>query len=202
MSDNTTDRELIELLPWYVNGTLGGEERLAVEELLRRSPEARAEKAMLESLQAHAKAEWQSVAPGELGWKRLQKTLHTQAASTTGKRTEKRWRRFLATAAVLLVCLQVAIYFRPVDHSPVLLLGHDEMATQLDVQLFRIVIKQDAPWGEIEQLLFTLQARVVDGPSALGVITLAVPKEADPDTVLRQLATARHIEHAQVVSHE
>lgn len=202
MNEKAKDDKLIELLPWYVNGTLCGEERQAVEELLQRSAEARAEKAMLESLQDHVKAQWQSAGPGELGWKRLQKSLHTPPAGNTRAGTDKFWNRFIAAAAVLVICLQVGIYFKPVDQSPTQVLGGDPQVHQLDAQLFRVVIRQDARWGDIENLLFTLQAQVVEGPSALGVVTLAASKEADAQAILKQLTGASFIEHAQIIHHE
>lgn len=202
MNDKAKDDKLIELLPWYVNGTLCGEERHAVDELLERSAEARAEKAMLESLQDHVKAQWKSVEPGELGWKRLQKSLHKPPVDNRKAGTGNFWNRFLAAAAVLVICLQVGIYFKPIDQTPTQVLGGDPQVQQQDGQLFRVVIKQDALWGDIEALLFTLQAQVVDGPSALGVVTLAVPKEADSQAILNQLIGASFIEHAQIIGHE
>ncbi len=202
MNEKAKDDKLIELLPWYVNGTLRSEERQAVEELLQRSAEARAEKAVLESLQDHVKAQWQSVEPGELGWKRLQKSLHTPPTGNAKAGTDKFWNRFIAAAAVLVICLQVGIYFKPMNQAPTQVLGGDPQVHQLDVQLFRVVIRQDARWGDIENLLFTLQAQVVEGPSALGVVTLAASKEADAQAILKQLTGASFIEHAQIIHHE
>ena len=43
MNTELDDRALLELLPWYLNGTLEGAELAAVEALLLRSAEAREE---------------------------------------------------------------------------------------------------------------------------------------------------------------
>ncbi|MBV1789668.1 hypothetical protein KQ940_16560 [Marinobacterium sp. D7] len=207
MTDSNNDVNLMALLPWYVNGTLSDDERLAVEALLQRSAEARATLEVLQTLQADIKAELQEPAPGELGWKRLQKSIRGQSNQTQLSKTQRDrpiLNRFLAAAAVLIIALQAGLLLKPPTDTTPQLLGTKPGIEQLEgAQLYRLVIAPDATWSEVEALLLGLNAQLVEGPSAMGVVTIAVkPPEAQAATVLEQLNEHPAIEHAQAVLNE
>lgn len=81
MNTELDDRALLELLPWYLNGTLEGAELAAVEALLLRSAEAREELEVLRRLAAAVREQEQAheAPPFELGWARLQRSLQQEA---------------------------------------------------------------------------------------------------------------------------
>jgi len=207
MTDSNNDENLMALLPWYVNGTLSDDERQAVEALLQRSAEARATLETLQTLQTDIKAELQEPAPGELGWKRLQKSIRNQSNPIQipkAQRDRPIWNRFLAAAAVLIIALQVGLLLKtPTDTTP-RLLGTEPGTGQFEnAQIYRLVIAPDAAWSEVLALLQDLNAQLVDGPSALGVVTIAVKPPAEREAaVLEQLSNHPAIEHAQAVSDE
>ncbi|GGB97103.1 hypothetical protein GCM10011352_24060 [Marinobacterium zhoushanense] len=205
MTDSNHDENLMALLPWYVNGTLTEDERQAVEALLQRSAEARATLETLQTLQTDIKAELQEPVPGDLGWKRLQKSIHSQPTPIPKTQRDRPiWNRFLAAAAVLIIALQVGLLLKtPTDTTPQLL-GTKPGTEQLqDAQLYRLVIAPDARWSEVEALLLELNAQLVDGPSAVGVVSVAIKAPADQaETVLEQLNSHPAIEHAQAVRNE
>ena len=91
MNTELDDRALLELLPWYLNGTLEGAELAAVEALLLRSAEAREELEVLRRLAAAVREQEQAheAPPFELGWARLQRSLQQEVRPAP----RRRWRR-------------------------------------------------------------------------------------------------------------
>ena len=84
MAENgTRDESLDLLLPWYVNGTLGAEERRQVEAYLERSRHARDEVDLLRALRQQVKDEKIENSPGDLGLQRLKRDIK-QAAQQPG----------------------------------------------------------------------------------------------------------------------
>ena len=77
MAENgKSDAELDLLLPWYVNGSLTGEELEAVEAYLAQSAKARDEVALLTALRQQVKDEKIENSPGELGLQRLKRDIN------------------------------------------------------------------------------------------------------------------------------
>jgi len=195
------DRELEALLPFYVNGTLEGEELAAIEAYLARSETARAEAAYLQQLRHAIKAQPAVSAPGELGLKRLQRELSRERAATeTGARASERvrsaqhaarsavagWWRPLAIAACLaLVVLAGALTFELSNGGGEPMLAGGASAAQLQV-----TFNAQASEGDIRVLLQSIDASIVDGPSALGVYRLRLGGTSSDATIadaLRQL---------------
>lgn len=90
--NNLSDRELMKLLPFYVNLTLDQSEQTSVENYLERSEEARKEVVYLKQLRQSLKQQPQATSPGELGLKRLQRDIKSLKESgedsETGSATE------------------------------------------------------------------------------------------------------------------
>lgn len=172
------------LLPWYLNGTLAEVERAQVAAyLLERDGEL--DIAMWRAVQREVRT--QPVAdPGtELGWRRLRGELRRerQRAIAPG------WKIAAAASVLLVIGLQAAILlrnpaaetFRPMSGDPVVPAG----AWRVQVRF-----TDAAPAAGINALLLRLEARVIAGPSALGVYELAIPRaagEGDAETLAARL---------------
>lgn len=204
MSDtggSRSDRELDALLPYYVNGTLEGDELAAVEAYLARSETARAEAAYLQQLRQAVKAQPAVNAPGELGLKRLQRELSRErATANAGERASERaqsaqqaardgvsgWWRPLAVAACLaLVVLAGALTFELSSGG-----GEPTLAGGPSTAQLQVTFNPQASEGDIRALLQSIDASIADGPSALGVYRLRLggtPSDATIADALRQL---------------
>lgn len=170
-----------ELLPWYVNGTLAADERVAAERALDEA-EARAELELWRAVATQVAAEEiESNAGGvDLGWLRLQRQLEPQPARSVAPL----WRR-AAAAAVLALLGGETIYLVHTQRT------HDAQMRQLGAQpggiragewRVQVRFRAEATIAEIDSLLLDVNARVIDGPSALGIYELAVPRsERFPD---------------------
>ena len=73
------DRQFLELLPWYANGTLSDAERAELEAVLRRDARAPTELAWLQQLQQRVQADAPEVSD-EIGFERTMRRIRADAA--------------------------------------------------------------------------------------------------------------------------
>ena len=205
MNTELDDRALLELLPWYLNGTLEGAELAAVEALLLRSAEAREELEVLRRLAAAVREQEQAheAPPFELGWARLQRSLQQEARSTPRRDW---WKPGLATAAALVIALQLGILMRPaqVDSDWQLQSGGSEQVLSGGYRV-QLRFVEHAQWQQIRALLLELDAVLVDGPSALGVVQVHVPADKrfrDGQALLQWLQQQAVVQHAALLARE
>ncbi|SIQ63127.1 anti-sigma factor [Aquipseudomonas alcaligenes] len=205
MNTELDDRALLELLPWYLNGTLEGVELAAVEALLLRSAEAREELEVLRRLAAAVREQEQAheAPPFELGWARLQRSLQQEAQPAPRRDW---WKPGLAAAAALVIALQLGILMRPaqVDSDWQLQSGGSEQVLSGGYRVQLRFVEQ-AQWQQIRALLLELDAVLVDGPSALGVVQVHVPADKrfrDGQALLQWLQQQAVVQHAALLARE
>ncbi|WP_286947945.1 anti-sigma factor [Pseudomonas sp. UBA6718] len=205
MNTELDDRALLELLPWYLNGTLEGAELAAVEALLLRSAEAREELEVLRRLAAAVREQEQAheAPPFELGWARLQRSLQQEVRPAPRRDW---WKPGLAAAAALVVALQLGILMRPaqVDSDWQLQSGGSEQVLSGGYRV-QLRFVEHAQWQQIRALLLELDAVLVDGPSALGVVQVHVPADKrfrDGQALLQWLQQQAVVQHAALLARE
>lgn len=168
------DRELSDLLPWLANGTLAGDEREAVEGFVARSTEAQAELRLWKAVQDEVERE--PVALGvDLGWRRLEKQLQQSKAPVSPMWN---WKIAAAVAALGIVGLQATILLRMESERDAGLtqLGAPTAVISKNEWLVQVRFSETATVTQINNLLLQLDARIVNGPSALGVYQVAVTR--------------------------
>lgn len=194
MADNGRRDEALDLLlPWYVNGTLEGEERRQVEAYLERSSHARDEVELLRALRQQVKVEKIESSPGELGLQRLKRQMKQEAEQRPQDRMAGRtitvasfWRP-LAVAACLVVMVQAGIMvglggFGTTDSGVTTASGGSPAVLQ-------VTFAPEATEQQIRDVLQQAGASIADGPTALGVYNLRL---VDADTSVEEaLATLR-----------
>lgn len=180
--DDPEHGEASELLPWLVNGTLSGVERVRVERHLAECVACRNEVEHLRALQTfiaqdeadplvtHAferiNARLQEVESG-LGATRILRWIAIQWRHTPP------WLRGVVVAqSALLALLTAALLGHPAPEY-YRTLGATPAQTGLDTQLV-VVFNGAASEREVRSLLLRLHARIVDGPSPEGAYTLRV----------------------------
>jgi hypothetical protein len=206
MNSEIDDRALLELLPWYLNGTLDPQERANVEALLLRSAEAREELEVLRRLAAAVREQEHGAgqpAPFELGWARLQRSLQQEARPAPRRDW---WKPGLAAAAALVIALQLGILMRPAqtDSNWRMLGGGQEQVLSGGYRV-QLRFVEHAQWQQIRALLLELDALLVDGPSALGVVQVHVPADArfaDGQALLQWLQQQAVVQHAALLARQ
>jgi hypothetical protein len=186
------------LIPWYLNGTLAETERAQVEAWLRESPDAGSELQMWRAVQADARTQPLTQPGVDFGWQRLRRDL---------KREQRRgslhtWRVAAAASVLMIVGLQTAILVRQDAGT-----RYEPLSGTLSIpaNAWRVQVRfaESAAVSDINALLLRLDARVISGPSALGIYELALPREAAADAqALRTKLAAESLLLQVVLCHE
>ncbi|MEL6204863.1 MAG: hypothetical protein AAFR47_06085 [Pseudomonadota bacterium] len=185
----------IERLAAYRAGRLAPAEAEAFRAQLERDPGAAAWDKLAEGIAA-TEAEGEA-APGEFGWARLNRSLDAEmqpaaetapasapAAANTGWRVPI-WQ--VAAALVVGIGLwQAAVVPQLTPGAP------DAGFTTAGVEGVGVTVlfRPDAEAAEITEMLRTVGATIVDGPSALGLYTVA-PREGPSDAELAEALAER-----------
>ena len=190
--------EMWELLPWYVNGTLRGQELDAVTGHLSTCVECRGEVARCRDLAAAMRTA--PAVPWAPSSERLARVLAAidaiEAARAGGWRESLRARlaplrellqgtpgpvrwALAAQGALMVLLLAVMAWQTVLSPGPpyrTLATGNDQPRRgQAQV---RVVFAEDITEREIRGLLGGVQGKIVDGPSAIGAYTVEVPLPA------------------------
>jgi len=186
------NKEIEELLPFYVNGTLEGDELNQVEKAIQKDPSLADEVEFLKKLRGEIKAEQTDQPPGELGLKRLQKQLQEQTQYQSGTGNNQKvssmgssniWRA-ASIAACLLLIIQAVAFFPHWPSDDLTASGNKSMVHTPGIyttgKVISITFVPDATEDNIRHLLLTIEANIVEGPSALGVYKIVVANDIEP----------------------
>jgi hypothetical protein len=170
------------LIPWYLNGTLSTEERREVESWLIATG-SDVELQMWRAVQQQVRTDI-TVEPGsELGWRRLRGQLGSVQEAT---RPEWKWRAALAAGILAIASFQTLILLRqePV-HRPL----SGTTAASPDAWRVQVRFAERTTIGDINALLLRIDARIINGPSAIGIYEISIPRIAAPhvDDLLQEL---------------
>lgn len=175
-----SEKDCLELLPWFLNGTLSAAEQQVVSEQLEQSSVLQEELTQLTLLQQNLPKEEQDFPASTLGWKRLHKQIQTEANSRqtsqeTGSEAAPKsnsWFKPVAIAATFILSVQVGLFSldNAKDSSDIQLLSGTPVVVAENQSLLQLSLSDEASWQEISQLLNSLNADLVQGPSAIGLI--------------------------------
>lgn len=189
-------KEISELLPFYVNGSLQGEDLEAVKKALSEDEALRDECAFLESLRSEVQNQKQESSPGQLGLKRLQRDL-AKEQTTRSRRLpqndnikDKVW-RIAAVAACIMLLVQTAYVVPMWQNNKDLVAASGSNAAYIRGPVLSVTFVPEAREENIRELLLAVDARIIDGPSSLGVYKLAVSK--DPEAVIAKLQAHKNL---------
>jgi hypothetical protein len=189
-----------ELLPWYINGTLGVEERREVAQWLALSGACRAEQDDVMALARRVRSE-QIKPSGDAGLSRLMAMVHAhqsgkllaftprvQPQPAMQKNVARWYKPAIAMAAAVAVVQVGAMLMYQTEENRTL---HPLGATHASIQqtLIQVTFRTTASRVQMRGLISRIGAEMVDGPGALGVYTLSVPNSRS-DAALIELRRA------------
>lgn len=199
--------ELEALLPFYVNGTLDGEDLAAVEHWLEHDPAALAALAEAESEFSETLAGNEAIRPPADALGRFSKALDAEAgpvrAAPAQSLLTSLFARFLAipasvawgAAAIAIGFVLVQAVMEPGGRGPDFEIAGSETA---DMPFALVSFKPDAKMAEITAFLADNRATILSGPAAGGVFKVGIPVEtvADYDRILGLIAAQSFTETA------
>lgn len=183
-----------ELLPWYVNGSLGAEDRAFVEAHLEQHPELRSELDWYKSLQRRVQENAPAV-PATLGLAKAMRLIQGDRP-TFSERVSAFFgnlgmRPAYALAGLAIVAVQGGVILQ--------LLGdvHDNAdeiralnAKRVDEgPMLKISFAPDARETDIRMLVIQLRGELAGGPGQLGDYYLRVPAGTEAEALKRAQAT-------------
>ena len=189
-------KEIEELLPFYVNGSLEGEELETVRKALAEDETLREECAFLESMRDEVQKQDLGLSPGEFGLKRLQrdiakeKNIDTQPVPQNDNRRSGVW-KIASIAACIMLLVQTAYVVPLWQQNNDLVAASGGNVAPVRGPVLSVTFVPEAQEENIRELLLAVDARIVDGPSALGVYKLAVPKH--PEAVISKLLAHKNL---------
>lgn len=211
---NAAHQKVTELLPWYINGTLDSVERQEVEAHLAVCEACRDEWAHCRDLATAVRStEDIAWAPSREHLSRLM--ARSDAAEKPPSVTHRWWKRLrtahrsyrtmlqqlpsfvrwgLAAQGALILLLMSIVAWQELFSPAVLyrtLSDVRQPAPPMQGQI-RVVFADDMTEAEMRALLTSLDGTIINGPSALGVYTVAMSDAASsPDRLNLVLATLR-----------
>ncbi|MCR4332444.1 MAG: zf-HC2 domain-containing protein [Sulfuricaulis sp.] len=151
-----------ELLPWYINDTLTGQEQREVMNHLETCERCRREIAWLQKIRARIKAD-ESGAPGEFGLNRLMRDIHREQTVPARKRSW--WQPALAAAAVIIVVQAAVLMNFMYQPAPITSLGEPSA----EGVVLQVKFAPNSTAQQIRDLLQKVHGTLIGGPGALGI---------------------------------
>ena len=166
-SENSS-RDLDELLPFYVAGTLDQEETARVEAYLSGNETAQKEVEMLRSIQATVKSQSFPQSPGEFGYKRLEKMIAQEPQIQASNDNIESWWRPVGIAASFAAAFFALIAVQDFAPSPS---GFEVASGRINVTgpIVQVIFQPDVTEAEIRSFFLEKNLVIVNGPSAIGL---------------------------------
>jgi hypothetical protein len=204
------------LLPWYLNGTLGEEERQGVAQHLTECQACRSELDELTLLRQQVKEAYADLpGPSPQTFRSVMETIRQDRRSQPKRQRVFRWEqaessswldaldrwlrpmfapRWVPVLASTLIVGQLAVLLWVVGQEPAIAPRDIPSSTDgvvsrrvpLATARYRVAFHETAPERKIRAAIQTLGGRIVDGPSPEGFYTIEVPA-GDPSLLEKQL---------------
>ena len=193
--------EWMDLIPLYLNGSLQGGQRQAFEQALKTHPKLEQELALMRDVQSSWENE-ENQAEFDKLFRRISPALNKQGPVTQNKQAtslinriatwfaipQLAWGVALAQFCVIAILVGASLDEKK-DIGYRTLTGNGNTQTQV---LLNVVFVQDAELQQINALLRAVNARIVDGPSAAGRITLGlIESSSDIQSTEERIAILR-----------
>jgi hypothetical protein len=204
--------QAIELLPWFINGSLGEEEQVQVHEHAFKCIICRRELEALEVLGDHISEAAESIQIPALDMRNINARIDTFIDRQNRKRKIVSWFREMfskplplafAVQTVLVIVLATILLWSPSEDPEFTTLTQPQNFP--DGTYVRVVFNPELTLSELANRLDEISLTIADGPSARGVYTLRVLQamsederaqflsnlQEDPDVLFAQWAVSK-----------
>lgn len=189
--NNTTQTHPEDLLAFYVNGSLTGQERADVESHVQHCEYCQQQVALLRLMRDSMQQTSVDGFPEEFAWQRLKRDMQQQPV-TQAHQKPGWWRQGIAVAAAVVIAVQAGLIVSlNQDVESYTQAGYKQPGTILQIK-----VNPAASEAQFRELLLGINAELVAGPSATGLYRIRLPQkstEQDVDSSLNKLASSRDI---------
>jgi anti-sigma factor RsiW len=218
--NNALHQEVWELLPWYVNGTLARPELQRVEAHLALCESCQTElircQELATAIQMADEVAWE---PSAAHMQRLLERLNAAAVQHTATHSwwhtlvarcgqaravlqstppVMRW-AFAAQGVLVILLASVLVWRTPAAPQLYPTLSAVPQTAPRSGQHIRLVFADDITAGELRALLASVGGTITDGPSLMGVYTVAIPSSPPVDAVLNVVRAHQKVRLAEPV---
>ncbi len=176
-----------ENLPLMVNGKLDEEEISELKAQNSERPSLQKEADFLVALRKGIQED--QPLPGEVGLARLKRDIQKEQARKTlpgGKKVSPLWKT--AAIAVCVLFAAQTIWLAPtavqIPSADITTLAGNEVSSGPKI---KVIFSESITLSQLREALLSVDGTIVDGPSALGILTLALPKNKNSKEVILKL---------------
>lgn len=186
----TRDGDVRELLPFFANGTLDGEDRRTVETAVGSDPALAAEARTMSDLRTVLQRMPEPRSPGEFGLARLRRALDAEERASTAPTSRNVWRLewvagIAAVTALFVATATVLFQQQELDYYQA-----SGGATYDPSRVLTVEFDPAVPQAAVTALLSETGLVIVDGPSAIGLYRLTPRDDASLDAYVAWLEAA------------
>ncbi len=195
------------LLPWYVNKTLHGAEVEKVENHIKVCLTCRRELTSLYRLSAAVRQDGHIDSAAMASFSRLKKRIHTADESDEAESKSvdlsarsrgynKKFNISLSAFAMAAVLVLSVLLPRFIDTRSIPTNDYRTLSDTKNVQAnghhsFSVIFADGTGRGQIDKMLASVHGRIIDGPSAQGIYTVAIDRKLAPEEVLNVVVAMR-----------
>ena len=179
-----------ELLPWFANGTLGEVERQGVADHLRACSACRSEVESLERVQRVVREEPTDDGSDLGNLDEILARIDHDAGASHPRTPVVRWLLIAQAAAIVILAILLFVPNSPRvegDPQPFRTLSAQPETAPSGAEHLRIVFADTTTEQQLREILQSVEARIVDGPSHIGAYTLRIADTQDLVSVVERL---------------
>lgn len=183
------NKEIELMLPEYVNGTLQPDDAKRIEQIMEQDTTIKAEVEFLQLMRKAVKNE-EVESPTEWGLARLRRTL-PQAEAEAENQSSSWWKPIAVAASFAFVLQTSYMLFNETKIDD----GYVPLSTSEIEDAIQIVFEDNVTEAQVRILLHSIEASIVDGPSASGVYRIT---SKDKILAIEKLKTSGLITHVEL----
>ncbi len=179
-----------ELLPWFANGTLDDDERKGVADHLRACSGCRSEVESLDRVRRVVREQPAGDGPDVGNLDEILSRIDHDAGVPHRKTPVVRWLLIAQAAAIVILAILLLVPDSPRvdgDPQPFRTLSAEPETVPSGAEHLRIVFADTTTERQLREILQSVEARIVDGPSPVGAYTLRITDTQDLVSVVERL---------------
>lgn len=212
MGKKAVHEEILELLPWFINESLGGKERDRVLVHLRECLECRHERDQLQTIEAFVREDDVVVPDYRFSYNKLHSRIEEaerNRESTAGVEVDTglgNWMPITGVAATLMLAVVIVGFYNPVS-APESVTGEFVTLTKPSrasglSRRIALTFEQPIRAQTLRKALIETDSSLISGPDEKGtyLVDVIVPQGMDADEFMQSIRKIEGVQHARLAA--